>query len=134
MTHFCFYTSLWSLKKGLWRLKGPHKNFFDAPERTVKIKKLCYYSPLFGIGTTRVKTLFLLKSRTYAISVSLTIERHKNRTWGINWGSQKFLQGLVSHELTAYLSIFNLFKLNKLWPYYQKNVNQILLNWHLSIA
>ena len=26
---------------------------------------------------------------------------------------QKLLQGLVSHELTAYLSIFNLFKLNK---------------------
>ena len=25
--------------------------------------------------------------------------------------SQKLLQGLVSHELTAYLSIFNLFKL-----------------------
>ena len=31
----------------------------------------------------------------------------------------KLLQGLVSHELTAYLSIFNLFKLNELWPYYQ---------------
>ena len=27
------------------------------------------------------------------------------------WGSQKILQGLVSHELTAYLSIFNQFKL-----------------------
>ena len=27
----------------------------------------------------------------------------------------------MSHELTAYLSIFNLFKLNKLWPYYQKH-------------
>ena len=25
------------------------------------------------------------------------------------WGSQKLLQGLVSHELTAYLSVFNLF-------------------------
>ena len=43
-------------------------------------------------------------------------------------GSQKLLQGLVSHELTAYLSIFNLFKLNELWPYYQKHVNQIILN------
>ena len=28
------------------------------------------------------------------------------------WGSQKLLQQLVSHELTAYLSIFNLFELN----------------------
>ena len=26
---------------------------------------------------------------------------------------------MVSHELTAYLSIFKLFKLNELWPYYQ---------------
>ena len=34
----------------------------------------------------------------------------------------KIIQGLVSHELTAYLSIFNLFKLNELWPYYQKHV------------
>ena len=45
------------------------------------------------------------------------------------WGSQKLLQGLVSHELTAYLSIFNLFKLNELWPYYQKYVNHIILNY-----
>ena len=37
--------------------------------------------------------------------------------------SQKLLQRLVSHELTTYLSIFNLFKLNELRPYYQKHVN-----------
>ena len=43
-------------------------------------------------------------------------------------GSQKLLQGLVCHELTAYLSIFNLFKLSELWPYYQRHVNQIILN------
>ena len=34
----------------------------------------------------------------------------------------------LSHELTAYLSIFNQFKLNELLPYYQKFVNQIILN------
>ena len=34
----------------------------------------------------------------------------------------------MSHELTAYLSIFNLFKLNELRPSYQKHVNQIILN------
>ena len=34
----------------------------------------------------------------------------------------------MSHELTAYFSIFNLFKLNELWPYYQKHVNEIILN------
>ena len=28
----------------------------------------------------------------------------------------------MSHELTAYLSIFNQFKRNELWPYYQKHV------------
>ena len=42
--------------------------------------------------------------------------------------SQKLLQGLVSHELTAYFSIFNQSKLNELWPYCQKHVNQIILN------
>ena len=30
------------------------------------------------------------------------------------------------HELTAYLSIFTLFKLYELWPYYQKHENQIV--------
>ena len=43
----------------------------------------------------------------------------------------------MSHELTVYLSIFNLFKLNELWPYYQKHVNQIILNrttlWSLAL-
>ena len=34
----------------------------------------------------------------------------------------------VSHELTAYLSIFNLLKLNELWPSYQKHVSKIVLN------
>ena len=53
------------------------------------------------------------------------------------WGSQKLLQGLLSYELTAYLSIFNRFKLNELGPYYQKHVNQIILNrttlWSLAL-
>ena len=44
------------------------------------------------------------------------------------FGSPKLLQELVSHELTAYLSIFNQFKFNEPWPYYQKHVNQIILN------
>ena len=39
----------------------------------------------------------------------------------------------MSHELTAYLSIFNQFKLNELWPYYQKHVNQIILNRGLCL-
>ena len=40
----------------------------------------------------------------------------------------QLLQGLVSQELPAYFSIFNQFKLNELWSYYQKHVNQIILN------
>ena len=41
----------------------------------------------------------------------------------------KILQGFVSHELTAYLSVSDLdFPLNELWSYYQKDVNQITLN------
>ena len=32
-------------------------------------------------------------------------------------GLQKLIQRLVSHELTAYLSVFNECELNELWPY-----------------
>ena len=41
----------------------------------------------------------------------------------------KITSRMLSHDLTAYLTIFNLFKLNELWPYYQQHVNQIILNW-----
>ena len=43
-------------------------------------------------------------------------------------GHKKLLYRLLSHELTAYLSIFNLFKLNELWPYYQKRVYKTISN------
>ena len=43
----------------------------------------------------------------------------------------------MSHDLTAYLSIFDLFKLIELLPYYQKHVNQIILHrttlWSLTL-
>ena len=42
--------------------------------------------------------------------------------------TEKLLQGLIPHELTAYLSIFNLFKLSELWTYYQKHVNHVILD------
>ena len=62
---------------------------------------------------------------------------HLLRQMRSHWGSQKLLQGLVCHKLTACLSIFNLFKFNELWPYYQKHVNQIILNrttlWSLAL-
>ena len=34
----------------------------------------------------------------------------------------------MPHELTAYLSIFNHFKINELWPHCQTHVNQIILD------
>ena len=42
--------------------------------------------------------------------------------------TEKLLQGLIPHELKAYLSIFNLFKLSELWTYYQKHVNHVILD------
>ena len=41
---------------------------------------------------------------------------------------KKILQGLVSHELVAFLSIFNLFELDELRPCYEKYLNQVILN------
>ena len=71
------------------------------------------------------------------VYISEVPECHLLRQVSSQWGSQKLLQGLASHELTAYLSIFNQFKLNELWPYYQKHVNQIILNrttlWSLAL-
>ena len=53
---------------------------------------------------------------------------HLLRQMSFQRGPQKLLQKLVSHELTAHLSVFNQFKLNELWPYYQKHVNHTVLN------
>ena len=53
---------------------------------------------------------------------------HLLRQTSSQWGLQKFLQELVSHELTAYPSNFKQLRLNELWPYYQKHVNQTILN------
>ena len=44
------------------------------------------------------------------------------------WGSQKLLQRLVSHELSLPFYFFPQFKLNELWLYYQKHVDQIIVN------
>ena len=41
-------------------------------------------------------------------------------------GHKNYFKYIGVHELTAYLSIFNL---SKLWAYYQKHVNQIILNY-----
>ena len=53
------------------------------------------------------------KCVTAAISGGVDISEvagcHLLRQMSSQLGSQKLLQGLVSHELTAYLSVFNLF-------------------------
>ena len=46
--------------------------------------------------------------------------------------SHKLLQGLVSHELRAYLCVLNPFLNNELWSYYQKDVTHIILN-HITL-
>ena len=45
----------------------------------------------------------------------------------------KITSRIGSHELTACLSIFNLFKVNELYPYYEKHVNQIIFVLHNSL-
>ena len=57
---------------------------------------------------------------------------HLLRQMSSQWRSQKLLQGLVSRELTVYFSIFNLFWLNELLPYYRKDLNQMALN-HVTV-
>ena len=43
------------------------------------------------------------------VDISEVPEYHLLRQMSSQWGSQKLLQGLVSHELTAYLSVSDLF-------------------------
>ena len=43
------------------------------------------------------------------VDISEVPECHLLRQMSSQWGSQKLFQGLVSYELTAYLSLFNLF-------------------------
>ena len=67
-----------------------------------------------------------------AISVSVSISEvcgcHLLWQRSSQWGSQKLLQLLLSHEFTTYLSVFNLFLTQWIMAYYQKIVNQITLN------
>ena len=66
--NFYFHTSLWCLEKVF--------SFLDMKKNS-RNKKFNHFIPLFRIGATRVKTVFV-ELPTYAISVSLTIEIHKN--------------------------------------------------------
>ena len=52
----------------------------------------------------------------------------------ISEGHKNYFKGLLPHRLAIYLLMFNLFKLNELSVYYQKHVNQIILNCITNIA
>ena len=43
------------------------------------------------------------------VSALCALACHLSWEMSFQWGPQKLLQGLVSHELTAYFSVFNLF-------------------------
>ena len=60
--NFYFYTSSWCFRK-IYKSQIAFIKPFEAPERSVKMKNLYHFSPVFRIGTTRVKTMFLLNSR-----------------------------------------------------------------------
>ena len=72
------------------------------------------------------------KCISIAISGGIDISKipgcHLLRQMGSQWGSQKLLQGLVSHELTAYLSDLDFFLNSRKWLYYRKYINQTTLN------
>ena len=64
---------------------------------------------------------------------------HLLRQISSQWESQKLLQGLVSHELTAYLSVFNIFLtqrimsiLSKCKPYNFEQHNSLKLSKYLT--
>ena len=50
---------------------------FEAPKRSVKIKKIMSFSPLIPLGQQGLRLRFV-ELPTNAISVSLTIKIHKN--------------------------------------------------------
>ena len=69
--------------------------------------EVCPYSYFWWYGYFRGPGVTFVKTDKFSVRVT------------------NFFQGLVSHELTSYLSVFKpfLFKPNKLWQYYQKDVN-----------
>ena len=114
----------------------PYQNLFGQRQYLPPEPEECFlrtkFSKMREVSFTILRHVHAWTCVPTAISGGFDISEvpgcHLLRQMSSQWGSQKSLQGLVSHELTAYLFIFNLFKLNELWPYYQKHVNQITLN------
>ena len=71
-----------------------------------------------------------------AISVGVDILEvhgcHLLQKMSSQWGSQKLVQGLVSHELSLPFCFWPIFNSMK-WPYHQKDVIQITLN-HATLS
>ena len=86
--NFYFHTSLWCL----WRPESLHKTFWSTKKKCEN-KKFMSFPPVFGIKTTRVKTMFF-ELLTCATFISLLIEIYKNRTWSMK-------TNLVCYKLTT---------------------------------
>ena len=105
-----------------------HLNITDTNIGVVTKRLLHQQVKILGYFSCHVCTGKCVPTAVSGVDISEVPGCHLLQQMSSQWGSQKLLQGLLSRELTAYLSIINQFKLNELWPYYQKHVNQMILN------
>ena len=101
---FYFHTSLWCLKKVLWRPYEGQKALikpFELPKRSVKIKKLCHFAPCIWDWNKKGQDFFFVPP-TCTIFISLIIEIHKNRTWSMK-------TKLVCYKLSTLIYFQNIF-------------------------
>ena len=93
-----------------------------------------------NIGVVLVPCL-RMEVRPTAISSGVHISEdpgcHLLRQVSSQWGSKNYFKDWCLINSQPTFLFFNLFKLNELWPYYQKHVNQIILNrttlWSLAL-
>ena len=78
-----FHSFFWCPIKVLWRPEDLHKTFLRHQERSEKMKILSYFPPYSGLRWQWLLRLCFVEIPTYTISISLTIETHKNKTWSI---------------------------------------------------
>ena len=78
-----FHTIFWGLIKVLWQSEDLQKTFLRHQKRSEKIKILSYFPPYSGLRWQWLIRLCFVEIPTYTISISLTIETHKSKTWSI---------------------------------------------------
>ena len=66
-------------------------------------------------------------------NISGVLGCHLLQQISFQWGSQKLLQGLVSHKLTAYLSVFNPFLAQWIMAILSKGCNPDNFESHISL-